>query len=144
MSTARGRFRVLCVDDNQLLTESLRRRISGDPDLEWVGVIHGGAGIHAAVIETRPDIVLMDIDMPLVDTFAIVERLAAEAPGIRVVMFSGHVSPDYIARALDCGAWGYLSKNDDVAALIDGIKQVGGGEIILSKEAQAVHSRRPM
>lgn len=118
-------LRVLCIDDNRMLTDSLCRRIAREQDLEWVGAVHDGAAMRSVAVEMKPDVILMDIDMPEVDTFAMVERLAVDVPGARVIMFSGHVSPAYIARSIDCGAWGYLSKNDDVSALIDGIRQVG-------------------
>lgn len=85
-----------------------------------------------------PDVVLMDIDMPGVDTFSMVERLAADVPTVRTLMFSGHVNRAFIDRAFDCGAWGYLSKNNDVARVIEGIRQAARGEIALSKEVQAV------
>lgn len=132
------RLSVLCVDDNALIADALRRRFEPDEELTWVGVISDGPTVYEGVMNARPDIVLMDIDMPDVDTFAVVERLSAESQQIRVIMFSGHVSPAYIERALDCGAWGYLSKNDDVTSLIEGIKRVGRGEMVFSEEVEAV------
>lgn len=137
-------LRILCVDDNEMMISAMERRVQHEPGLAWVGAVSDGAVALEAVRSARPDVVLMDIDMPGVDTFALVERLAEELPAVRVVMFSGHVRPGFIDRALDCGAWGYLSKSDDTANLIEGIRRVGKGEIALSREVLAVQRRAAM
>lgn len=134
-------LRILCVDDNDLVADALRRRVARDDSLQWLGLVSDGRSIEPRTREVEPDIVLMDVDMPDVDTFAIVERISSEMPRVRIVMLSGHVDVRYINRALDCGAWGYLSKNEDGSALIECIKRVGRGEVVLSAEAEAVHRR---
>ncbi|MGH7241851.1 MAG: response regulator [Phycisphaerales bacterium] len=131
-------LRILCVDDNLMVAEALGRRIAREPDMIWCGVITETDPIYNCLIELQPNIVLMDIDMPMTDTFAIVARLAEFAPHVRVLMFSGHVIPAYIDRAFDCGAWGYLSKNDDVAKLLDAIRRAARGEIAVSEEVEIV------
>ena len=132
------RLRVLCVDDNDLLSEALGRRFARDPAIDWAGVVREGREAYDRVLQAAPDIVLMDIDMPGVDVFSIVARLSAEAPHVRVVMFSGHISPEYIERALDSGAWGYLSKNDDIPALLEGLRMVARGELAMSRDVERV------
>lgn len=132
------RLRVLCVDDNDLLSEALGRRFARDPAIDWAGVVRDGRDAYDRVLDAAPDIVLMDIDMPGVDVFSIVARLSAEAPQVRVVMFSGHISPEYIERALDSGAWGYLSKNDDIPALLEGLRMVARGELAMSRDVERV------
>lgn len=131
-------LRLLCVDDNDLVAEALRRRVEQEPALVWVGLVNDGNQACRRVCEATPDVVLMDIDMPGVDTFALIREISRECPDARVVMFSGHVNREYVERALDCGAWGYLSKNEDVARLLEGVCQAGRGEIALSKEVEAV------
>lgn len=131
-------YRVLCVDDNELVASALERRMQKEPLLKWSGVVSVGSAVLQSVRDKSPDIVLMDIDMPGVDSFMLVERLAAESPEVRVLMFSGHVTSEYIDRALNCGAWGYLSKNEDVAELLAGVLKAARGEIALSREAMAV------
>jgi DNA-binding NarL/FixJ family response regulator len=59
-----------------------------------------------------------------------------------VVMFSGHVNGAYLDRAMDCGAWGYLCKDEEPAALLDGIRQVARGELAFGKEVLAVQRSR--
>jgi two-component system response regulator DesR len=138
MPTAGPTIRVFCVDDNDLVADALRRRIQDEPAMTWEGWVGEVDAIVDRVRQIKPDVVLMDIDMPGADAFAIVEQLAEELPEVRSVMFSGHVQPGYIRRALDSGAWGYLSKNDDATAVIDGIRRVAQGRIALSREVEAV------
>lgn len=134
-------LRVLCVDDNSLIADALGRRLAHDPSIEWLGLVSDAKSIESRTQELRPDVVLMDVDIPEVNTFAIVERISKQTPTVRVVMFSGHVNVGYINRALDCGAWGYLSKNENGEVLIECIRRVGRGEVVLSDEADAVHKR---
>ncbi|MFO0859121.1 MAG: response regulator transcription factor [Phycisphaerales bacterium] len=135
-------LRVLCIDDNAMVADALRRRIGHENGLEWVGVVAGGADIFERVVAANPDIVMMDIDIPGVDIFTVLERLTAECASMRILMFSGYVSASLVERALDCGAWGYLSKNDDVSAVIEGIRRAGKGELALSREAIAARQAR--
>lgn len=135
---AHKRLSVLCVDDNPLIAAALERRLAHDQQLAWAGIVNDATRVYEEIIRLEPDIVLMDIDMPGTDSFSIVERLAGERPQIKAIMFSGHVSQAYIERSLDCGAWGYLSKNDDVAKLFDAIKRVTHGDLVFSDEVETV------
>ncbi|MBS0190374.1 MAG: response regulator transcription factor [Phycisphaerales bacterium] len=131
-------LRVMCVDDNELLAGALRRTLEREPGMRWAGFISGGNLISARILEASPDVVLMDIDIPGVDVFEQAQIVSSCAPHIRVLMLSGHVLPHYIDRALDSGAWGYLSKNDDVPQLLQHIRLAAQGQIVLSAEAAAV------
>jgi DNA-binding NarL/FixJ family response regulator len=135
-------LRVLCVDDNAMVTVALGRRLDNEPSIRWVGEIHDGVNLVQRICEARPDVVLMDVDMPLVDAFELVESLSQRDPSIRVVMLSGHVDPEYVDRAMDCGAWGYISKSEDVAVLIEGVQRIGRGEFVFSGEVQAAQRGR--
>lgn len=142
---APSRCSILCVDDNELLAEALRRRIELEPDLEWAGVVTRGQDAFEQVMIARPHVVLMDIDMPDVDTFAVVEQIRSELPQVRVLMFSGHVNHSLVERAIDSGAWGYLSKNDEVSGLIDAIRVAAGGNLAFSREVEVFrHRSRPV
>lgn len=134
-SVTNRRIRIFCVDDNEMVGRALERRLGREPDLEWLGMLLDGAAARARIAELKPDIVLLDIDMPGVDTFLLAQQLSTEVPESRVVMFSGHVTPEFVERAINNGAWGYISKNDDVARIIEGIRSAARGEIALGKEA---------
>lgn len=129
-------LRVMCVDDNPLMTASIQRRIEHEIGLRWAGANNGTGDILAEILNADPDLLLLDVDMPGIDTFSLVERLAAAAPDLRVAMLSGHLEPSYVARAIDAGAWGYLSKNDDVPALIAAVRAIGRGEIVFSEDVR--------
>lgn len=131
----------MCVDDNTLIVDALHSRLKQEPDFEWAGAVTDGAAAFSHIQAARPDIVLLDIDLPGADAFKTVERINADMPDIRVIMFSGHVILRYVERAMDCGAWGYLSKSDDAAEIIEGIRRVARSEIALSSEVRAVQSR---
>jgi len=139
--TQRRPIAVLCIDDNVMLGKALGRCIDAEPALEWLGAISDGGEAFESVARLRPDIVLMDIDMPGFDTFGLVERIAGAVPTTRVIMLSGHVDRDYLTRALDCGAWGYLSKAEETSALIDAIQRAHGGEIVLGREVRSFQDR---
>lgn len=129
---------VLCVDDNVMLGKALGRCIGAEPTLRWLGAISDGSQVLDAVQRLRPDVILMDIDMPGFDTFGTVHQLLGVAPDSRVIMLSGHVDREYLRRALDSGAWGYLSKAEETPVLIDAIHRAARGEIVLGKEIEAL------
>jgi DNA-binding NarL/FixJ family response regulator len=128
----------MCVDDNRLIVDALRSLIKKEAGMFWAGAVTDGMLALEHIIATRPDIVLFDVDQPGVDTFLAVEEVGARSPGTRVVMFSGHVVPRYIERALDCGAWGYLSKSDAASEIIAALRRVASGEIVFSSEVRNV------
>ena len=69
--------------------------------------------------------------------------VSAACPGVRVIMLSGHVRADYIDRALKAGAWGYLSKNEDVSLIIAAVKKVHAGQFAFGPESEAELYRKP-
>lgn len=134
--------RILCVDDNDLLAGSMQRFFEQDPSFQWLGWISEESRVATAISELCPDIILMDIDMPGVDTFGLVKTLSARCPSVRVVMFSGHVNAAYVDRALDSGAWGYLCKDEEPSALLEGLRRVANGEFAFGKVVLAVQRTR--
>jgi DNA-binding NarL/FixJ family response regulator len=130
-----GSIRVLCVDDNQMVGEALKRRIQLEPRFEWVGWMPGAEGLLEQARDMRPHVMLIDIDMPGRDTFEVVRELAQFAPEARAMMFSGYVRGDYIDRAIEAGAWGYVSKNASIDEVLAAIEQVARGEFAMTAEA---------
>jgi len=125
------RIRVLCVEDNQLVADAIARKLDGDPDFEWLGWVSTSDALMEAVSRTPPDVVCMDLDVPGQDTFAMVRDLAEKCPAARVLILSGHIRQDYIDRALNAGAWGYLCKGEESRVIVDGIRRVAAGECVL-------------
>lgn len=135
------RTRVLCIDDNRLIAEAMQRRLAFEPDVAWAGWVEHACDALAAALEAQPDIVMLDIDMPEHDAFELTRDLARRLPNAKVVMFSGHVRTEFIDRAVDAGAWGYLSKNESMAELLAAIRRVAAGEFVLSPDVTLEHGR---
>jgi DNA-binding NarL/FixJ family response regulator len=110
-------LRVLIADDDQLFRELLRARLA-DPRIEIVGEAENGADALLLVQALAPDVVVMDVDMPVLDGLAAAERLVDERAGVRVVILSGSPGLFTPSRAAAAGA-GYVDKDelpDDFAA----------------------------
>ena len=106
--------RLMCVDDNELLAAAIEKRISLEPHVHWAGWLSQTDDLLDHLAQTKADIVLLDIDMPGRSAFDVIGDLAEAAPDVRVIIFSGHVRGDYIDRAIEAGAWGYVSKSDGI------------------------------
>lgn len=116
-------LRIVAVDDQSLFLEALSVVLSLAPDLEIVARASDGAAGVDLVLALRPDVVLMDVDMPRMDGFAATERIAAALPGTVVLMVTGSSLPADVERARAAGAVGYVTKDrlaTDLAASIRG------------------------
>ena len=134
---------VFCVDDNQMLAEAIQRRLALEHDFRWAGWVGGFETAVRAVVAAEPDVVMLDIDMPGGDSFDLVRELGEAAPASRVVMFSGHVRGEYIDKAVDSGAWGYLSKNESLEEVLEAIRRVAAGEFVTTSEVRQEQLRQP-
>lgn len=121
---------IVCIDDNALVKEAIARRIELEKDFRWAGALGERDAILDRLIELDPDLVLLDIDMPGVDAFALVRAIGERLPDIRVVMFTGYSNPEYLEQALANGAWGYLSKSESTQTLLDALRRVRAGEVV--------------
>lgn len=136
-------IRILCVDDNRLMAEALERRLALENRVTWAGWVEHSVDLPRAIQEKRPDVVMLDIDMPGRDSFDVLRDLTETSPDIKVIMFSGHVRADYIDKAVDAGAWGYLSKNDSMDDVMGAILRAVRGEFVLSPDATTEYRRKP-
>ncbi len=126
--------RVLCVDDNFLVVDSLVARLGQEPWIQIAGTLSQADDIARTVEEARVDVVLLDVDMPGRDPFCALRELSTRHPHVRTIMLSGHVRSDLIDRAVACGAWGYLSKTVAAEAVVEAIRTVRDGEFALGTE----------
>lgn len=132
---------VLCVDDNVLVADAIALKLRTEAGLRWLGSLESTEGLLEAVLARRPGVLLLDIDMPGTDPFVVIERLAEVCSECRVIMFSGHVRPDLLERAIAAGAWGYVSKCDGESSMVEGIRRVARGEFAMSPEVCSVCER---
>lgn len=122
---------LLLVDDHQLLRQGLRRAVE---EAGFTVIGEAGDGDEAVrLAETyRPDVVLMDVTMPILDGIEATKRLRASVPGTRVVMLSMHGDEEVITRALRAGAVGYLGKDCTMAEVAETLTRVAAGDTDLS------------
>lgn len=128
--------RILCVDDHAFLAEGLRTRLDAEADMQFVGHLESADRLLETVQKLRPDIVLLDIDMPGRDPFDALVDLKRDAPRTRAIMLSAHVRDRYIDLAYKAGAWGYLSKGDSPDSIVAGIREVVAGRVASSPSVQ--------
>jgi DNA-binding NarL/FixJ family response regulator len=120
------RVRVVIADDQRLFAEALEAILSTDGRIAIVGRASDGQSAVDLVRDRQPDVVLMDIAMPVLDGIAATEQIRAEAPATRVVVLTGSQAPQDISRARAAGAAGYVTKDqiagDLVRAILDAAK----------------------
>jgi len=123
-------IRVLCVDDHAFLVEGLRSRLSLSREMEFVGRLPTAEDLVSECKRLRPDVVLMDVEMPGPDPFEALDDLRRQCPSVKAIMLSAYVRDHYIDAAVNAGAWGYLSKDDDPEAIINAVREVAGGAFV--------------
>ncbi len=121
-------IRILCVDDHAFLADGLRTRFELESDLTVVGWLSSPENLISEARKLRPDIVLLDIEMPGPDPFETAGELHRQHPDTKVVIFSAYVRDHYITSAFEAGAWGYFSKSDDTNTIIEGLRTISRGE----------------
>ena len=126
-------MRVVVADDDAVVVESLRIVLDAQPDIEVAGCGTDGADAVRLAAETRPDVVLLDIQMPGVDGLAAAEQILAAPQPPRVVFLTTFSDDEYIVRALTLGAAGYLIKQD-VAGVAPALRAVMAGRSVLEGE----------
>lgn len=132
---------VLCVDDNVHVADALKLKLGQIGGFEWKGWLSCADALLAEVSRLKPSILILDLDMPHRNPFEALTELSAQRPDVRAVVFSGHVSFELINKALEAGAWGYVSKNDGDEALIKALHAVASDELAFSAEVQLVYDR---
>ena len=128
---------VLIVDDHSVVRQGLRMFLSSDPELEIVGEARDGAEAVRLARELHPDVVLMDLLMPVMDGIAATTAIRREAPDIEVVALTSVLEDAAVVDAVRAGAIGYLLKDTDAHELRRAIKAAAAGQVQLSPQAAA-------
>ena len=126
-------LRVLVVDDQPLMRSGFSMMLSAEEDIEVIGDAADGAAAIEACRQLRPDVVLMDVQMPGMDGIEATSRIGAEGLS-RVLILTTFDRDDYLFDALRAGAGGFLLKNSDPDDLVDGIRAIGHGHALLAPE----------
>ncbi len=118
------RSRILIVDDHALVRDMLSQRLAQEPDLEVVGTARDAGQALDLTLRLRPDLVILDIDMPGLSAFDVAQRIREESPQTGVIFLSGYVQDGYIAQALQARARGYATKGGTPDGLLTCIRKV--------------------
>jgi len=130
-------IRLLLADDHQLVRDGLKRILGAASDLEVVGEAANGDEALALVKANDYDLALIDMSMPGLAGIALIKRLRAEKPKLRILVLSMHGEDQYAARALKAGAAGYLTKDSASAQLLGAIRKVAAGGMLISEATAA-------
>jgi DNA-binding NarL/FixJ family response regulator len=131
-----GNIRILLVDDHALVRAALCERLGRQPGFEMVGSVGAAEEAINLAFEAKPDVVLMDIDMPGLSCFDAARRIAAVCPQIRFIFFSGFLTDRYIEQVLEVHARGYLTKQEPPETVVAAIRKVAAGGVFFSDEVQ--------
>ncbi|MET7245580.1 response regulator transcription factor [Methylobacterium sp. EM32] len=122
---------MLIADDHPVFLAGIYMLLTKAADIEIVGEANTGRRALALILETRPDIALLDISMPEMHGIAVTKRLVSEAVPTHVVLLSAHDDPTYVRQALGAGARGYVLKNSAGDNLTQAIRAVSNGGLYL-------------
>jgi two-component system, NarL family, invasion response regulator UvrY len=126
-------MKILIIDDHLVVREGLRRLLSSVPDVS----VHEATSTQEALLEFRahrPDLVLLDLNLPNSSGLELLRRLILEDKRARILIFSMHAEPIYVMHALKAGARGYVSKSAPVDELVTAVKLVANGDPYIERE----------
>ena len=124
--------RVVVVDDQDLVRAGLAHILDGEPDLEVVAQAGDGMAALGEVRRTSPDVVLMDIRMPVLDGISATRRLLADHPQVRVVILTTFDLDEYVYEALRAGATGFVLKDSPAEEIVRAVRVAAGGEALIA------------
>lgn len=124
--------RVLIADDQALVRGGLRKIVESETDLDVVGEAADGSEAVDAAERLRPDLVLMDIRMPVLDGLEATRRITARANAPRILVLTTFGLDEYVYEALRAGASGFMLKDSPPEELVAGIRVVAGGDALLT------------
>jgi DNA-binding NarL/FixJ family response regulator len=128
-------IRILIVDDHTLLRDGISALLALVPDMEVVGEAGNGKEALERVRELRPDVVLMDIEMPIMDGLEASRKIHERYPAVKVLILSQYDDAEHVLDAVGAGAKGFVTKTAASAELAASIRSVYGGDSYLSPQA---------
>ena len=125
-------MRILIVDDHAALRQCLVRTFEEEPEMHVVGEAADGYAAIELTRQLKPDVVIMDIEMPRLDGISATRQIAGELPEVRIVGLSTHRSSVYVRTMLAAGASAYVLKDEMLTDLIEAVEAVSAGKAYLS------------
>jgi two-component system response regulator NreC len=128
-------MKIVLVDDHEIVLEGLKLVLRTRPDVEVVGEATDAAQALTCIRAAKPDVVMLDMELPQSNGVMLSRQILRESPNIRIVIFSAHVDPQLVNEAVQEGVRGYLTKvhrNGEIGAALDAVEQ---GQLYLCAEA---------
>ena len=130
-------LRIVIADDQASVREGLVLLLGGLPGIDVVGAAADGEQAVALVVEHRPDAILLDLHMPVLDGIGATRRLAAEHPGVAIVVLTTYADDDSVLEALQAGARSYLTKDADYTEIARALRAAAGGLTVFDPRVHA-------
>lgn len=126
------KIRVLLADDHTILRDGIRSLIEDEPDMEVIGEAEDGITVVKLAERLKPDVILMDLAMPLLNGLEATRQIRKNQPGAKILILTMHENEEYIRQVLVAGAMGYILKDAAARELLGAIRSVHKGEVVLS------------
>jgi two-component system response regulator NreC len=126
------KIRILLADDHTLVRSGIRSLLEDEPGLSVIGEAEDGRKAVGMACQLKPDVVIMDIAMPLLNGLEATRQIKIQCPEVKVLIVSMHDNEEYIRQVLEAGAMGYILKDAAARELISAIQSVYRGEAVLS------------
>lgn len=124
-------IRILIVDDHPIVRQGLRQTIEKEPDFVVLAEADNGQGALSLISELRPDVVVLDVDMPGMNGFELLKALR-ETKSLAAIMLTVHQEEEFFQEALRLGAQGYILKESAITDIVNGIRAVAAGQNYVS------------
>ncbi len=132
-----GVIRILVVDDHQMLRDGIAAMLANEPDMEMVGEAGDGSSAMSAFRKLRPDVTLMDVQMPIMGGVDAMILIRTEFPDARIVILTTYPGDVQAVRALKAGASGYMLKSSLRSEVVDVVRSVHRGERYVAADVAA-------
>ena len=142
MALANRPIRVLCVDDHRLMREGVAKIVGVQPDMEVVAEASNGEHAVAQFLASRPDVTLMDLQLPVTSGPAAMRRILEIDPGARIIALTMYRGDEDVHRAYEAGAVGYVLKDTISDDLIHVIREVHAGRRVVTPDIQQALDER--
>src|SRR4051812_31585206 len=137
-NSTRSATRVLIVDDHPVVLSGCRSLFASDNSVRIDEAADAKSG-HRAFISKKPDVTVIDINLPDVSGFELMRRIRKDDPDAKIIMFSMNDDPAFVVRAVEMGAQGFVAKTDDPRVLVKAVRKVAAGDNFISPQlAEAV------